>query len=124
MLRCKFDKGITVLQTSYFPNYGQFISMLCCLRYFSPIIDWLIFSLSTRVLLAVMSVEFTGGCSELAKHLDMEETQLEHQRKLANLLQLPCPPTRQSLIKEIVCYVCIFLFKSAQICPFSLAKIL
>ncbi|VDP02185.1 unnamed protein product [Soboliphyme baturini] len=40
--------------------------------------------------------------SDLARHLDMEEAQLEHQRHLSNLLSLAVPPTRRTLLKELL----------------------
>uniref|UniRef100_A0A915IK11 Eukaryotic translation initiation factor 3 subunit 10 n=1 Tax=Romanomermis culicivorax TaxID=13658 RepID=A0A915IK11_ROMCU len=56
--------------------------------------------LATRVLLAVLSVNASNTCSDLSRHLEMDETFLENQRRLASLIKLPSPPTRQSLLKD------------------------
>lgn len=62
---------------------------------------------ATRALLAVLSIASTGG-SDLCRHIEMEEAFIENQRRLTTYInfstsanQTP-PPTRQSLLKEVV----------------------
>lgn len=59
--------------------------------------------MSTRVLLATLSIPITPERTDIARLLDMDGIIVEKHRRLATLLGLQSPPTRQSLINDMVC---------------------
>ena len=61
--------------------------------------------MSTRVLLATLSIPITPERTDIARLLDMDGIIVEKHRRLATLLGLQSPPTRQSLINDMVRYV-------------------
>lgn len=61
--------------------------------------------MSTRVLLATLSIPITPERTDIARLLDMDGIIVEKHRRLATLLGLQSPPTRQSLINDMVHYV-------------------
>ncbi|XP_007429198.1 eukaryotic translation initiation factor 3 subunit A [Python bivittatus] len=58
--------------------------------------------MSTRVLLATLSIPITPERTDIARLLDMDGIIIEKQRRLATLLGLQAPPTRISLINDMV----------------------
>ncbi|KAM4704406.1 eukaryotic translation initiation factor 3 subunit A [Rhinophrynus dorsalis] len=58
--------------------------------------------MSTRVLLATLSIPITPERTDIARLLDMDGIILEKQRRLATLLGLQAPPTRVALINDMV----------------------
>uniref|UniRef100_A0A673I5L1 Eukaryotic translation initiation factor 3 subunit A n=1 Tax=Sinocyclocheilus rhinocerous TaxID=307959 RepID=A0A673I5L1_9TELE len=58
--------------------------------------------MSTRVLLATLSIPITPERTDIARLLDMDGIIVEKQRRLATLLGLQSPPNRQSLINDMV----------------------
>ncbi|XP_061545794.1 eukaryotic translation initiation factor 3 subunit A [Phycodurus eques] len=58
--------------------------------------------MSTRVLLATLSIPITPERTDIARLLDMDGIIVEKHRRLATLLGLQAPPTRQSLINDMV----------------------
>lgn len=58
--------------------------------------------MSTRVLLATLSIPITSERTDIARLLDMDGIIVEKQRRLATLLGLQAPPTRASLINDMV----------------------
>uniref|UniRef100_A0A8C5J634 Eukaryotic translation initiation factor 3 subunit A n=1 Tax=Junco hyemalis TaxID=40217 RepID=A0A8C5J634_JUNHY len=58
--------------------------------------------MSTRVLLATLSIPITPERTDIARLLDMDGIIVEKQRRLATLLGLQAPPTRASLINDMV----------------------
>ncbi|XP_030628916.1 eukaryotic translation initiation factor 3 subunit A [Chanos chanos] len=58
--------------------------------------------MSTRVLLATLSIPITPERTDIARLLDMDGIIIEKHRRLATLLGLQSPPTRQSLINDMV----------------------
>uniref|UniRef100_A0AAX7SK01 Eukaryotic translation initiation factor 3 subunit A n=1 Tax=Astatotilapia calliptera TaxID=8154 RepID=A0AAX7SK01_ASTCA len=58
--------------------------------------------MSTRVLLATLSIPITPERTDIARLLDMDGIIVEKHRRLATLLALQSPPTRQSLINDMV----------------------
>lgn len=64
---------------------------------------FLIFRMSTKVLLATLSIPITPERTDIARLLDMDGIIVEKHRRLATLLGLQSPPTRQSLINDMVC---------------------
>ncbi|XP_033886922.1 eukaryotic translation initiation factor 3 subunit A isoform X3 [Acipenser ruthenus] len=60
--------------------------------------------MSTRVLLATLSIPITPERTDIARLLDMDGIIVEKHRRLATLLGLQSPPTRQSLINDMVRY--------------------
>ncbi|XP_034040198.1 eukaryotic translation initiation factor 3 subunit A isoform X2 [Thalassophryne amazonica] len=58
--------------------------------------------MSTRVLLATLSISITPERTDIARLLDMDGIIVEKHRRLATLLGLQSPPTRQSLINDMV----------------------
>lgn len=60
------------------------------------------FRMSTRVLLATLSIPITPERTDIARLLDMDGIIVEKQRRLATLLGLQSPPTRVGLINDMV----------------------
>ncbi|XP_075698794.1 eukaryotic translation initiation factor 3 subunit A [Rhinoderma darwinii] len=58
--------------------------------------------MSTRVLLATLSIPITPERTDIARLLDMDGIIVEKQRRLATLLGLQTPPTRAGLINDMV----------------------
>ncbi|KAG8542404.1 hypothetical protein GDO81_026793, partial [Engystomops pustulosus] len=58
--------------------------------------------MSTRVLLATLSIPITPERTDIARLLDMDGIIVEKQRRLATLLGLQAPPTRVALINDMV----------------------
>nr|XP_020642120.1 eukaryotic translation initiation factor 3 subunit A isoform X1 [Pogona vitticeps] len=58
--------------------------------------------MSTRVLLATLSIPITPERTDIARLLDMDGIIVEKQRRLATLLGLQAPPTRITLINDMV----------------------
>nr|DBA14746.1 TPA: hypothetical protein GDO54_004039 [Pyxicephalus adspersus] len=58
--------------------------------------------MSTRVLLATLSIPITPERTDIARLLDMDGIIVEKQRRLATLLGLQSPPTRVFLINDMV----------------------
>ncbi|XP_068597655.1 eukaryotic translation initiation factor 3 subunit A-like [Brachionichthys hirsutus] len=58
--------------------------------------------MSTRVLLATLSIPITPERTDIARLLDMDGIIVDKHRRLATLLGLQSPPTRQSLINDMV----------------------
>ncbi|XP_044521559.1 eukaryotic translation initiation factor 3 subunit A [Gracilinanus agilis] len=58
--------------------------------------------MSTRVLLATLSIPITPERTDIARLLDMDGIIVEKQRRLATLLGLQAPPTRIVLINDMV----------------------
>ncbi|XP_069095346.1 eukaryotic translation initiation factor 3 subunit A isoform X2 [Pleurodeles waltl] len=58
--------------------------------------------MSTRVLLATLSIPITPERTDIARLLDMDGIIMEKQRRLATLLGLQAPPTRISLMSDMV----------------------
>lgn len=60
------------------------------------------YRMSTRVLLATLSIPITPERTDIARLLDMDGIIVEKQRRLATLLGLQAPPTRIGLINDMV----------------------
>ncbi|XP_071946958.1 eukaryotic translation initiation factor 3 subunit A-like isoform X2 [Antedon mediterranea] len=60
--------------------------------------------MASRVLLATLTIPISPPRNDIGNMLDMGNTAIENQRKLANLLGLQNPPTRIQLIKDLVKY--------------------
>lgn len=80
--------------------------------------------MSTRVLLATLSIPITPERTDIARLLDMDGIIVEKHRRLATLLGLQSPPTRQSLINDMVHYAnekitCIFYISKLLLSIFS-----
>uniref|UniRef100_A0AAY4EX44 Eukaryotic translation initiation factor 3 subunit A n=1 Tax=Denticeps clupeoides TaxID=299321 RepID=A0AAY4EX44_9TELE len=58
--------------------------------------------MSTRVLLATLSIPITPERTDIARLLDMDGIIVEKHRRLATLLSLQSPPTRHSLMNDMV----------------------
>ncbi|MBN3324343.1 EIF3A factor, partial [Atractosteus spatula] len=58
--------------------------------------------MSTRVLLATLSIPITPERTDIARLLDMDGIIVDKHRRLATLLGLQAPPTRQGLINDMV----------------------
>ncbi|XP_030058489.1 eukaryotic translation initiation factor 3 subunit A isoform X3 [Microcaecilia unicolor] len=58
--------------------------------------------MSTRVLLATLSIPITPERTDIARLLDMDGIIMEKQRRLATLLGLQSPPNRNGLINDMV----------------------
>jgi translation initiation factor 3 subunit A len=59
---------------------------------------------STQVLLATLSIPIPQARSPVDESLDADETTTEKLKRLSNLLNLPQPPTRSSLLKDLIKY--------------------
>jgi len=63
--------------------------------------------MASRVLCATLAVPIPPSRNVIGNLLVLDESALEKQRKLAKLLMLQTPPTRQSLVKDLVKNNCI-----------------
>lgn len=84
--------------------------------------------MSTRVLLATLSIPITPERTDIARLLDMDGIIVEKHRRLATLLALQSPPTRQSLINDMVHYVhnkeALFSVSGFNQCPQNILRLL
>lgn len=62
----------------------------------------LIFRMASRVLLATLAVPLPSAHPEFDRFIETDKSPYEKAQKLAVLLSLPAPPTRISLMKEVV----------------------
>lgn len=60
--------------------------------------------IGTRLLLATLAIPIPPNRSSIDEALDQDETTLEKLKRLSSLLNLPQPPTRLSLLKDLVKY--------------------
>lgn len=67
--------------------------------------------MSTRVLLATLSIPITPERTDIARLLDMDGIIVEKHRRLATLLGVQSPPTRHSLMNDMVHQKDLFTFK-------------
>lgn len=58
--------------------------------------------MACRVLLATLSVPLPSAHPEFDRFIETDKTPLEKAQRLAVLLTLPQPPTRSSLLRDIV----------------------
>ena len=58
--------------------------------------------LSSQVLLSTLAVPITPVQSDFGRFLDKDDIAREKIRKLTSLLRLPSPPTRNSLLQDLV----------------------
>ena len=58
--------------------------------------------MASRVLCATLAIPIPPSRNAIGNLLVLDESAVEKQRKLATLLMLPNPPTRQSLVKDLV----------------------
>lgn len=58
--------------------------------------------MADRLLCATLAIPIPASRNAVDNLLVMDESGIEKQRRLATLLMLPCPPTRQSLVKDLV----------------------
>ena len=58
--------------------------------------------MASRVLCATLAVPIPPSRNAIDQLLETKETTMEKQRRLATLLMLTSPPTRQGLIKDLV----------------------
>lgn len=60
--------------------------------------------ISTKVLLATLSVPIAQTKTPIDESLDADEVTIEKNKRLSSLLSLQTPPTRQSLLKDLLKY--------------------
>ena len=68
--------------------------------------------MASRVLCATLAIPIPPSRNVIGNLLVLDESAVEKQRKLATLLMLQTPPTRQSLVKDLVSNIfllCMFL---------------
>lgn len=71
----------------------------------------LIFRLSSRVVCATLAIPFTASRNQTDHILEQDDSIREKQKRLATLLSLKEPPTRQSLIRDLVlALITLFLY--------------
>jgi len=58
--------------------------------------------MASRVLLATLAVPLPSAHPEFDRFIETDKSPYEKAQKLAILLSLPAPPTRISLLKEVV----------------------
>ena len=58
--------------------------------------------MANRVVCATLAIPIPASRNAVDNLLVMDESGMEKQRRLATLLMLPNPPTRQSLVKDLV----------------------
>ena len=61
--------------------------------------------MASKVLCATLAIPIPPSRNAIGNLLVLDESALEKQRKLATLLMLPKPPTRQSLVNDLVSVV-------------------
>lgn len=67
--------------------------------------------MASRVLLATLAVPLPSAHPEFDRFIETDKSPYEKAQKLAVLLSLPAPPTRISLMKEVVrTYIIQFFF--------------
>ena len=66
---------------------------------------YLMFRTGAQVLLATLAISIVPVASEIDRFLVVDYNLQDRSRRLSNLLRLTSPPTRASLLKELVCYV-------------------
>ena len=59
---------------------------------------------STQLLLATLSIPIPQSRSQVDESIDADETTTDRLKRLSNLLNLPQPPTRSSLLKDLIKY--------------------
>lgn len=60
--------------------------------------------MASRVLLATLAIPLPSAHPEFDRFIETDKSPLEKAQKLAVLLTLNQPPTRLSLLKDLVCY--------------------
>ncbi|XP_046545419.1 eukaryotic translation initiation factor 3 subunit A-like [Haliotis rubra] len=60
--------------------------------------------MASRVVCATLAIPIATSRNTMGQLLEMDESVMEKQRRLATLLMLPGPPTRQALIKDLMKY--------------------
>lgn len=70
---------------------------ICIIYYF-----FLFSRMASRVLLATLAVPLPSAHPEFDRFIETDKSPYEKAQKLAILLSLPAPPTRISLLKEVV----------------------
>lgn len=60
--------------------------------------------MASRVLCATLAIPIPPSRNVIGNLLVMDESAVEKQKKLATLLMLQTPPTRQSLVKDLVSF--------------------
>ena len=63
----------------------------------------LLHRMASRVLCASLAVPIPASRNTIDQLLETDEATMEKKRRLATLLMLTTAPTRQTLIKELVC---------------------
>ena len=58
--------------------------------------------MANKVVCATLAIPIPVSRNAVDSLLVMDESGMEKQRRLATLLMLPSPPTRQSLVKDLV----------------------
>ncbi len=58
--------------------------------------------MSSRVLCATLAVPIPASRNQIDTQLEMDDVTMDKQRRLATLLGLQNPPTRASLMKDLV----------------------
>jgi translation initiation factor 3 subunit A len=66
--------------------------------------------MACRVLLATLSIPLPSAHPEFDRFIETDKSPLEKAQKLAILLTLPQPPSRASLIRDLVIFIFIFGF--------------
>ena len=65
-------------------------------------------SIASRVLLATLCVPIEPTPSDVDRFLEVDQAGRDKARRLAALLRMNTLPTRASLLRDIVCVVCVF----------------
>ncbi|XP_048249669.1 eukaryotic translation initiation factor 3 subunit A-like [Haliotis rufescens] len=60
--------------------------------------------MASRVVCATLAIPIATSRNTMGQLLEMDDSVMEKQRRLATLLMLPAPPTRQALIKDLLKY--------------------
>lgn len=68
------------------------------------------FRMACRVLLATLSIPLPSAHPEFDRFIETDKSPLEKAQRLATLLGLPQPPTRASLLKDIVSFYNTYYF--------------
>lgn len=76
------------------------------------------FRQASRVLCATLAIPLPAARNQTDLLLDLDESGIEKQKRLAGLLSLPNLPTRQTLVRDLVGFIASLNFTCKLYCRF------
>ena len=93
--------SFTLIEKQLDPSWSCY-TFLCTLSH--SVHYYLMFRTGAQLLLATLAISIVPVASEIDRFLVVDYNLQDRSRHLSNLLRLTSPPTRASLLKELVCY--------------------